>query len=236
MIPHDIFSMESAKAAEYGIAVAFMLLFIPFWRYVQGRPAPGWAEARAPRLVPRLVEWFALPERLFYHPGHSWARVEPDGVVTVGLDDFAARLVGPLAGVRLPAVGTRVGQGEPAWALLADGKRLDMVSPVDGVVLEANMAGVEPGRSMHDPYEAGWLLRVAPSRLHANLRSLLTGEVARRWMTQATDALRARLTPQLGLAYQDGGTPIDGIARQLAGAQWDLVAREFLLTGDAGQE
>ena len=36
MIPHDILSLYSAKMVEYGIAVLFMLLFIPFWRFVQG--------------------------------------------------------------------------------------------------------------------------------------------------------------------------------------------------------
>ncbi len=40
MIPHDILTLYSAKMLEYGIAVLFLLLFIPFWRYVQG-PADG---------------------------------------------------------------------------------------------------------------------------------------------------------------------------------------------------
>ena len=41
-----------------------------------------------------------------------------DGLVTVGLDDFAAKLVGPLSRVSLPAVGASVGQGEQAWRLM----------------------------------------------------------------------------------------------------------------------
>ena len=36
MIPHDILSLYSAKMLEYGIAVVFLLLFVPFWQFVQG--------------------------------------------------------------------------------------------------------------------------------------------------------------------------------------------------------
>lgn len=34
MIPHDLAAMYSAKGVEYLIAVAFLFLFIPFWRFV----------------------------------------------------------------------------------------------------------------------------------------------------------------------------------------------------------
>ena len=52
MIPHDILTLYSAKMLEYGIAVLFLLLFIPFWRYVQGpakAPALATGDAAAPR-------------------------------------------------------------------------------------------------------------------------------------------------------------------------------------------
>jgi len=39
MMPHDIITLYSAKAIEYLMAVAFLLLFIPFWRYVTGAPS-----------------------------------------------------------------------------------------------------------------------------------------------------------------------------------------------------
>jgi len=231
MIPHDILTLYAAKPVEYLIAVAFLLLFVPFWRYVQGGQAVRErAVARAPRLVPRLVEWFALPERLSYHPGHAWVRVERDDLATVGMDDFAHKLVGPLVGVRLPAPGTRVALGEPAWTLLADNRGVEMLSPVDGVVLETNPGAVTPGRPTDDPYGRGWLLRVQPTRLGANLRTLLNGEVARRWTAAAADALRGRLSPELGLVYQDGGVPVHGVARSLDPEHWDRIAREFFLT------
>ncbi len=227
MVPHSILTLYYAKPLEYFIAAAFLLLFVPFWRYVQGgRPAP----ARRPAAAPRAVGWFAVPEHLFFHPGHTWARVESDGLVVIGLDDFAEKLVGPLAGVRLPAPGARLAQGEPAWSLLADGRSVDMLSPVDGVVVEVNAGAVREGGPIADPYGAGWLVRVRPTRLGANLTGLLKGEVARRWMAAATDALRRRQLPELGVVFEDGGTPIHGLARSLDSDGWDRLARECFRT------
>src|SRR5512139_2227973 len=111
---------------KYGIAVMFLLLFIPLWRYVEApATAPALATAKA-RVPARAAEWFLTPADRFFHRGHAWLKGADDGLVTVGLDDFAAKLVGPLSRVALPAVGASVGQGEQAWRLTAaDGRSVD---------------------------------------------------------------------------------------------------------------
>jgi len=58
-----------------------------------------------------VVEWFQVSPEVAYHPGHAWARAERPGLVTVGMDDFAQKLVGPIAEVSLPHVGARVSAG-----------------------------------------------------------------------------------------------------------------------------
>jgi glycine cleavage system H protein len=167
----------------------------------------------------------------FYHPGHAWARAVNGGHVAVGVDDFAQKLVGTLKAVDLPAVGTRLSLGEPAWKLRADGKAVEMLSPVDGVVTEVNpMVAASPTLTNTDPYGEGWLVKVDAPRFEVNRRSLLSGRLAKAWLEDATNALRLRMSPEVGLALQDGGVPVDGIANALDPDHWDTVAREFLLT------
>ena len=237
MIPHDILTLYTAKAVEYIFALSFLFLFIPFWKYAMGEAHPALQPAMQPARqkiadrVPDLVEWFRLARDVAYHPGHAWARAAGDGRVTVGLDDFAQKLVGPMKAIELPPVGTRLAAGEPAWRLRVDGKAVDMISPVDGVVTEVNpavLASTDVAR--HDPYGEGWLLKLDAPRFEANRRGLLTGKLARTWLEEATNALRLRMAPDLGLALQDGGMPVDGIAHALDEERWDEVAREFLLS------
>jgi glycine cleavage system H lipoate-binding protein len=236
----DFLSVYPAKAMEYGLAIAYLLLFIPFWRYVQGaaRAAPEQVKVAEPQLqtarhagatAPRAPGWFQIPAGLHLHPGHTWARLEQDGNVTVGIDDFAHRLVGP-ASVALPEIGARVAQGEPALSLQDEGSSVPMLSPIDGTVLAVNPALASSASALDDPYGAGWLFKVKPNRLAANLRQLHGTATARRMLEDVSEALLRRMDPELGLVLQDGGAPVHGIARALAGDDWEAFAREFFLT------
>jgi len=163
------------------------------------------------------------------HPGHAWARVEADGLVTVGIDDFAQKLVDPER-VVLPKAGDQVLQGQPAFAIGDRVVTVPMLAPVGGEVVAVNaLASEEPGR-LRDAYGAGWLFKVRVPDLAAQGRRLLSGEGARAWLERAAEALALRMEPELGHVLQDGGTPIHGIGRALAGDGWAGMARHFFQT------
>ncbi|MCL4813928.1 MAG: glycine cleavage system protein H [Vicinamibacteraceae bacterium] len=231
-MPHDILTLYSSKALEYGIAISFLVLFIPFWRFVM-KPAPAPAAARVaerPRVpVAEAVEWFQFARDVGFHPGHAWARFGQGALATVGMDDFARQLVGSQASLELPPPGTTLVQGEPAWSLRNGDRQVAMLSPVDGVVTEVNPAvGSTVGSLGGDPFGTGWLMQVEVRRPAANERTLLSGDAARAWLQTTTDALRMRIAPDMGLVMQDGGTLVDGLARAIDEDNWDAVAREFL--------
>lgn len=232
MVPHDFLTMFSIKAVEYFIAVAFLLLFIPFWRFVNAeRVIERVAVVEFPKRLGPVADWFLVPDLVYLHPGHTWARLEDGDLVTVGMDDFAQKLVGRMPKIRLPEVGSRLGQGEQAWSFVSDSRSIDMLSPVDGTVVEVNDHVVaSPEKVNLDPYGDGWLLKVRAPRLKANVKQLLRGTMAQRWMEEVCENLRASISPDLGQLYQDGGLPIHGIARGLDRERWDEVARSFFLT------
>jgi len=238
---HDFLSLYPAKSMEYGLAIGYLLLFIPFWRFVQGgkraavraeathrvtarAEAPAGARAPSP-----ATGWFQVPAGVYLHPGHTWARLEADGLVAVGADDFAHKLVGA-AHVVLPRTGEHVMQGEPALEIGDGEKSVPMLSPVDGTVVAVNAAAREGKDGLADPYGGSWLYKVKAPRLAANLRQLMRENPARRFMADAEALLALRLAPELGNVLQDGGVPVHGIARALSGDGWDETARQFFLT------
>ena len=233
MHANEFLSAYELKAIEYLLAVSYLLLFVPFWRFVTGGPHTA---AEAVRVAPvRPAAWFSVPAGLRFHPGHAWASRSDEGLVTVGMDDFARKLVGPLDALELPPVGSSVRQGEPALRLVANGAAVAMLSPVDGPVVEVNPDALRsPSQVGDEPYGRGWLFRVKPERWRANLRQLLSGDLARRWMEGVAEALRAELHPALGTALQDGGQPVSGIAQELRPGAWDELARKYLLTDGGG--
>ncbi|HET8541415.1 MAG TPA: glycine cleavage system protein H [Anaeromyxobacter sp.] len=237
---HDFLSVYSAKNLEYLLAIAYLLLFVPFWRFLQGgkRATVEARAATAPRAEARPAGatalrpgagWFQVPSGVHLHPGHTWARLEPGGLVAVGIDDFAHKLVAPTA-VRLPPLGARVAQGEPALALRDGGAAVPMLSPVDGIVVAVNPAMRNDAAALADPYGAGWLFKVKTPRLAANFRQLHAPPQANRLLEDSAEALVRRMDPELGRLLQDGGTPVHGIARALAGDDWEALAREHFRT------
>ncbi len=227
MNEHDFLSLHAAKALEYFLGALYLVCFVPLWRFLNG---PAAVESRAASTVLNPVDWFRVPEGFRLHPGHAWANAEGPGSVAVGLDEFGHRLVGPISGVLAPAVGQALRKGEPAFTLVADGKRFDLVSPLDGVVAEVNgRIAAAPDQLHADPYGEGWIMKVVPRGFSENLRDLLSGEAASRFLEDAAGRLVPRMQAGPALA-QDGGAPVHGIARELDPEHWDDIVRSSFLT------
>jgi glycine cleavage system H lipoate-binding protein len=188
-------------------------------------------EGTAAKVAPSSVTRFRVPEGLFYHQGHGWLRPEPGSVGVVGLDDFAQKLIGKIDAVELPPVGSRLAQGDKGWSLVVDAVPIPMLSPVAGEVVEVNQEVLRsPEILREDPYGKGWLLKVKSTRIAANTRNLLSGKLARAWMENALDNLHPVRHESLGPVLQDGGLPLEGIARVLGGEKWQDLAKGHLLT------
>ena len=227
---------QTAKAIEYLLALGFLAVFVPFWRYTArmvARPAEAADRLAVPAVAavpfaPRLAPagWFHVPDGLGLHPGHAWAKASGPGEVLVGVDDFARAAIGRVHDIDLPAPGTMVRQGEPAWTLRGAAGPLPMISPVDGMVVATNPAA-RVGAVESDPYGQGWLLRVQAPQFKRNARQLLSGSAARAWMEDVAARLRSAIAPELGPALADGGVPVDGIAGEVGPEAWGRIAKEF---------
>lgn len=215
----------ATKGIEYLLVLGFLVALVLFWRLLQPRRV---RRAQTPP-GPAAGAWFAVPGGVYFHQGHAWARPDEGNVVLAGMDDFAHQLVGEPDRVELPEPGTLLRQGRPAWRLHVQGHAVEVLSPVSGEVLESNAgAGERPAILRNAPYGAGWLVKVRAPEWAAERNHLLSGSLARRWMQETTRALRRLIDPGLGFALQDGGVPVDGIARHLARDGWHELASRFL--------
>jgi glycine cleavage system H protein len=218
----------STKGIEYLFILGFLLSLIFFWRYLSStKPAP--AVSKQPGLSPD--PWFSLEKGLFYHQGHSWVSPEDNDLAVIGIDDFTQRLLGRSSAVDLPQVGGGIRQGEKGWRLCFGSKAIDILSPIEGEVVAINDEVLrDPHLLNSDPYGRGWLMKVKVPQMKRNLTNLLSGELAMAWMRETVDHLHERTAGSFGVALQDGGIPVDGIAKILSPDNWEEVAREFLLT------
>ena len=184
-----------------------------------------------PRLAPSLVGGFQVPEKLRFHPGHTWALSESPSLVRIGIDEFASKLTGKLDRIALPQRGQWIRQGQKVWTLHRDGASVDMVSPIEGSVADINEAAVRnPELARNDPYGEGWLVTVQSPDAKTNFRNLLGGALARWWTEESASRLQRRMPMALGALAQDGGVAVDNLAAQLPDKDWASWAKEFFLS------
>ena len=184
-----------------------------------------------PRPVPSLVGGFLVPEKLRFHPGHTWALSESPTLVRVGMDEFASKLTGKLEGIQLPQRGQWVRQGQKICTLRRDGAAVDMVSPIEGSVSDINETVLrDPALALKDPYGEGWLVTVQSPDAKTNFRNLLGGALARWWTEESASRLQRHIPMALGALAQDGGVAMDNLTTQIPDKEWVDLAKEFFLS------
>ena len=177
--------------------------------------------------TPVMVGGFELRPSLKYHPGHTWAVADTPELVRVGVDDFAMRFAGPAKAIDIPERGKWIRQGQSIISIHRDGPDLELVSPIEGTVVDVNEAALrDPEAARQDPYGAGWLLVVNSPDAKTNFRNLLSGTVARRWLDDAAAKLRAAMQPASRAMAQDGGVALDNA---LPPAEWKSLQYELFL-------
>ncbi|MGB7193275.1 MAG: glycine cleavage system protein GcvH [Collimonas pratensis] len=108
-----------------------------------------------------------------YTVEHEWLRVEADGVVTVGITDFAQGHLGDLVFVQLPEVGAKLAKGEEAAVIESVKAASEIMMPVAGTVTEINEALADAPETINeDPMNAGWFFKMKVNDA-AELNSLM---------------------------------------------------------------
>ena len=200
-----------------------VLLHRDKYRFRVASPVSPAAATAAP-----VVAGVTLPEGLSYHPGHAWAVDAGNGRVRVGLDEFAASLLGGIQKLDVPQRGRWFRQGEKGWTIHTERGEVAMLAPAEGEIVAINEKAIsDPDSVARDPYGAGWLLEIFSPDVQVSFRNLLTGSFARRWMEESVAELRQAISPGALATALDGGTISPQVGTELPPDKWREVTRQF---------
>lgn len=172
------------------------------------------------------VRGFDVPQGYYFHPGHTWARVEEDRTVRVGVDDFALKVLGPFDRFGIPLLGKEVARNRADITAFRGEHSSMVLSPVSGVVTAVNQGLLEDARGAVDhPYTEGWLMTVHAASLREDLKHLMINEETKTFLAGQVDELYGIIEETLGPMANDGGDirgDLYGEAPQLG---WDRLSR-----------
>jgi len=118
-----------------------------------------------------------IPAELKYSAEHEWvSTTDTDGVVRVGITDFAQDALGDVVYVEHPVTGSTASAGDVIGEVESTKSVSDIYAPVSGEIVAVNEGlDGDPASINKDPYGTGWLFDVKLSDA-SELDSLLTAD------------------------------------------------------------
>jgi CheY-like chemotaxis protein len=154
----------------------------------------------APRLITPKVALshsareFNVPAGIFVAPEHTWINIQPDGMLLIGIDDYAQKLLGAIESVALPRSGREIAKGEPLFTIRRGKEELSFSSPASGSVADVNEALMgRPELINEHPFEDGWVCALDPVNLPGDLQGFRLGADAVDWYEDEIDRFRKRV-------------------------------------------
>lgn len=178
-----------------------------------------------------------VPGGLFFDKSHTWAFMEKEGQVRVGINDFLQKVTGPITRVILKQPGDQVKKGETFLTLVQNGKKLEIQSPVSGVVVGAN-PGLEHNSSLLNsaPYAEGWIYMVEAENWLKEMKAYVMGEQYISWIKKELVRLKDFLSSGISVSgkaepipvLQDGGEIGEGVLEGFGPEVWEEFQTSFI--------
>lgn len=232
----SLVDIYDTKGTEYLFVIAYLVLFIIFWRLIRN---PGRVLSQIKDAISTLsVKVLKIPQGIYFSRNHTWTHLGESGAAKVGLDDFLQHVIGDLQLSVLKDPGDSIKKGELLAEIEQDGKQLKVYSPISGEVLETNaLLSENPEMINTDPYQQGWLYQIKPSNWMKETSSCLLAEKASEWSEKelarfkdflSMGAMRKYSSEPAMLMLQDGGEIRDHVLSELPEEVWNDFQKEFL--------
>lgn len=178
-----------------------------------------------------------VPNGLYFDKTHTWAFLEQDGVVKVGIDDFLQHITGSITRIKMKHQGKKVKKGEQILSIIQNGKQLNLYSPISGTIVEQNISLVTNSSPLNSsPYTDGWIYKIEPSNWVRESQLLFMADKYRQFIKKEFSRLKDFLTEAMQtdtekyalVILQDGGALTDGVLSTMGPEVWEDFQTKFI--------
>lgn len=225
-----------------------ILLFILLGLVVLGMVVPLFIRVYKRRQATALTEDAGSTERfdeksviapggLYFDKTHTWAFMEQNGIVKIGIDDFLQHVIGPVTRIELKKPGDRIEKGDVLCTLIQKGKQLDIYAPVSGRVKGQNeLVLADLSNINHHPYTDGWIYSIEPENWVREITFLFMAEKYNTWIKEEFARLKDFLATFVArnasfsssVVLQEGGQLRDHVLTDLEPEIWEDFQNKFI--------
>ena len=220
-----------------GLAVIGLVVIIVF-RYMRNQMATESSENID--ITPVLNENSVLaPKGVYFDKTHTWAFMEKDGNVKIGVDDFLQHITGTLTRINMKESGETVRKGEKILTIMRDGKQLNIYAPISGIIKEQNQILKSDSSLINSsPFAEGWVYLIEPKNWVREIQFMFMSEKYKEWLEDEFSRLKdffsvsvkSNATVYAHIILQDGGELTDNVLADLGPEVWEDFQTKFIDT------
>jgi glycine cleavage system H lipoate-binding protein/ABC-type phosphate transport system substrate-binding protein len=178
-----------------------------------------------------------IPAGIYYDKTHTWAFMEQNGVVKVGIDDFMQHITGAITRIKMKSPGEKVKKGEAILSIVQNGKQLNLYSPITGIIKDHNKALDSDSSVINSsPYTDGWVYKIEPTNWLRENQLLFMAEKQKQYVKSEflrlkdfiATALSTDINQYSQVILQDGGELRDGVLSNLGPEEWENFQTKFI--------
>jgi len=178
-----------------------------------------------------------IPRGLFFDRTHTWAYMEKEGDVRIGIDDFLQHVTGTITRLKMKSHGDKVSRGEYLLSLIQNGKQLNICSPVSGRITAVNSLLIRNSSVLNtSPYSEGWIYKIEPDNWLKETRMMIMVERYSEWIRDEFARLKDFLGAVLAgdkiklsaVVLQDGGELKESLLEDFGPEVWEDFQTGFL--------
>ena len=178
-----------------------------------------------------------IPKGLYFDKSHTWAFMEKNGMVRIGIDDFLQHITGAVTRIKMKNSGEKISKGEPLFTIIQNGKQLIIYAPVSGTITSCNETlHADSSIINSSPYSDGWICLIEPSNWTREIQFMIIGDKFSSWLNNEFSRLKDFFASSLkvnALEYshvllQDGGAIKDNILADFGPEVWEEFQAKFI--------
>jgi len=223
------------------IFVAFILLCLGVDAIVQFRKQKKGIVQEVAYTFPDFFSenTIVVPKGLYFDKTHTWAFMDKDGMVKIGIDDFFPHVTGLLTGIKMKNSGETIKKNEVFVSIIRNGKQLNIKAPVSGIIKTQNKALLTNTSLINSfPYSDGWVYMIEPTNWVREIQFLFIAEKFSIWLNTEFTRLKdffsvmqkTNETRYAQVVLQDGGELKEGILMDLRSEAWEDFQTHFIDT------
>lgn len=220
------------------VAAVFVIGFAASWIYRNRiRKMQGSTDSSSQQSSDFDEKSVIAPKGLYFDKSHTWAFMEMDGYVRIGIDDFLQHITGPVTRIKMKDPGDMIKKGEKIFSIIQNGKQLAIHSPISGTIKAQNtILFSNTGTMNSSPYSEGWVYLVEPNNWIRESQFMIMAERYTEWLRYECSRLKDFFAVSLKvnkmeyahIVLQDGGNIKDNILVDFGPEVWEDFQTSFI--------